>query len=222
MPSWDLVIFDNDGVLVDSEWLANTVLADLLTKAGRPTTPQESMERYLGGTLGRVRDLAEADGGPPLPAGFEAEYHEQLFRRFRVELRAVPGVAEVIAGLDVDHCVASSGSHQRILLALATVGLLDAFAGAIYSAEDVAHGKPAPDLFRHAAAMRSARPGRCVVVEDSPAGVAAARAAGMTVFGFARRTPAARLAGADAIFDDMAALPDLLAAHARPGGLSSS
>ena len=214
MPPWDLVVFDNDGVLVDSEGLANTVLSDLLTAAGRPTTPEDCMERYLGGSLGRVRELVEAGGGPPLPPEFESEYHEALFRRFRSDLEAVPGVAEVIAGLDGDRCVASSGSHARIRLALGLVGLLGAFEGAIFSADDVAHGKPAPDLFLHAAAVRRARPERCVVIEDSATGVTAARRAGMTVLGFTRLTPAARLGHADAVFDDMAALPALLAAHA--------
>jgi HAD superfamily hydrolase (TIGR01509 family) len=214
---WDLVIFDNDGVIVDSEWLANTVLSDLLTAAGRPTTPEACMERYMGGSLARVRQLVEADGGAPLPSEFESSYHEQLFQRFRRELRAVPGVAAVIAGIQSDRCVASSGSHERIALALATVGLLETFAGAIYSADDVEHGKPAPDLFLHAAAARHARPGHCVVIEDSATGVAAARAAGMTVLGFARPggTPAQRLAGADATFTDMAALPGLLVAGGK-------
>jgi HAD superfamily hydrolase (TIGR01509 family) len=214
VPGLNLVIFDNDGVLVDSEWLANTVLSDLLNQCGRPTTPEQCMDRYMGGSLTRVRQLVEADGGPPLAGDFEETYHERLFQRFRTDLRAVPGVAAVIAGLRTDRCVASSGSHARIALALRTVGLYEAFAGAIYSVDDVRHGKPAPDLFLHAAATRGAQPGRCVVIEDSPTGVAAARAAGMPVLGFARLTPAARLSDATAIFDDMAALPGLLATFA--------
>jgi HAD superfamily hydrolase (TIGR01509 family) len=218
MAPWDLVVFDNDGVLVDSELLANAVLAELLTDEGRPTTVEGSMDRYLGGSMSRVRSLVESDGGRPLPADFEARYQTVVLHRFRRELQAVPGVAEVIAGLDVDHCVASSGTHERIRVALATVGLLAAFEGSIYSADDVERGKPAPDLFLHAAAARGARPDRCVVIEDSPTGVAAARAAGMTVLGFARRTPAARLADAHAVFDDMRALPGLLGALTPPGG----
>jgi HAD superfamily hydrolase (TIGR01509 family) len=212
----DLVIFDNDGVIVDSELLANTVLSDLLNQSGRAATPAQCMERYMGSSLERVRQLVEADGGPPLPVDFENNYDERLFQCFRTELHAVPGVAAVIAGIRTDYCVASSGSHARIALALRTVGLLDAFTGAIFSAEDVRHGKPAPDLFLHAAAARGARPGRCVVIEDSATGVAAARAAGMTVLGFTRLTPAARLARADAVFDDMAALPALLATITGP------
>jgi HAD superfamily hydrolase (TIGR01509 family) len=216
MASWDLVVFDCDGVLVDSEELANTVLADLLTREGRPTTVEDSMRTYLGRSIGKVRRMVEADGRSPLPADFEAVYEQTLFAAFRAGLRPVPGVAEVVADLPGDRCVASSGSHERIRLALATVGLLAVFEGAVYSADDVEHGKPAPDLFLHAAAARHAHPSRTVVVEDSPAGVAAARAAGMTVLGFARRTPADRLGGADAVFDDMAALPRLFAAHAPP------
>jgi len=207
----DLVIFDNDGVLVDSELLANTVLSDLLNRFGRTTTPERCMELYMGSSLGRVRRLVEGEGGPPLPDDFEQHYHERLFQRFHTDLQAVPGVAAVIAGLQTDHCVASSGSHARISLALRTVGLYDAFAGAIFSADDVRHGKPAPDLFLHAAATRRVRPERCVVIEDSATGVAAARAAGMPVLGFARLTPPSRLSEADALFDDMAALPALLA-----------
>jgi HAD superfamily hydrolase (TIGR01509 family) len=209
--AWDLVVFDNDGVLVDSELLANAALAELLTGLGHPTTLEESMDRYLGGSVRRVRELVDASGGPVLPDDFEDRYHAEVFRLFRAGLRPVPGVAAVIAGLRTDRCVASSGTHERIRMTLATVGLLDAFEEAIYSAEDVAHGKPAPDLFLNAAASRGARPSRCVVIEDSPAGVAAAGAAGMTVLGFARLTPAARLADADAVFDDMADLPGLLA-----------
>jgi HAD superfamily hydrolase (TIGR01509 family) len=214
--SLDLVIFDNDGVLVDSELLANTVLSDLLNQFGRSTTTEQCVERYMGSSLARVRRLVEADGGPPLPYHFEEKYDERLFQGFRTDLRAVPGVAAVIAGLRTDRCVASSGSHARITLALRTVGLYDQFAGAIFSADDVPHGKPAPDLFLHAAATRGVAPERCVVIEDSAMGVAAARAAGMPVLGFARLTPAVRLSEADAIFDDMAGLPALLDALTRP------
>jgi HAD superfamily hydrolase (TIGR01509 family) len=208
--AFDLVVFDNDGVLVDSEVIANTVLSELLTGLGVPTTLDESVERYLGGSIGRVRAIVEADVGRRLPADFEARYHRAVFARFRSDLQAVPGVAAVLADLRTDRCVASSGTHDRIRLTLGLTGLLAFFAGAIFSADDVAAGKPAPDLFLHAAARRDVPPGRCVVIEDSPLGVVAARAAGMTVFGFARLTPAVRLAEADAVFTDMAELTGLL------------
>ena len=198
MPSpLDLVIFDNDGVLVDSEGLANQVLADLLTSYGYPVTRDEAVRRFMGTTMAGVRATVEEASGAPLPADFEQRYHDGLFAGFRSGLQPVPGVVAVLDDLErrgVPFCVASSGTHERIRLALSIVGLLDRFGDRIFSADDVARGKPAPDLFLHAAARSSTPPERCVVVEDSPAGVTAARAAGMRVVGYAAMTPAARLA----------------------------
>lgn len=212
--TWDLVIFDNDGVLVDSERLANTALAEILTDAGVPTTLDEAVQRYMGGTLAGVRAKVEPDLGRPLPTDFEHRYHEMLFARFAAGLEPVPGVPAVLDMLDATgrpYCVASSGTHERIRLALKTVGLLDRFPEErIFSAEDVAHGKPAPDLFLHVAAALGVAPDSCVVVEDSPAGVEAARAAGMAVVGYAAMTPSARLAAADQVISSMAELPAAL------------
>lgn len=204
----ELVIFDNDGVLVDSERLANGILADLLTEAGVPYTLEQAVAEFMGGTLARVRAAVER----PLPEDFEDRYHQRLFAGF-ARLQPVPGVPQVVDGLaeaGTPTCVASSGSHERIRTALTATGLLDRFDGRIFSAEDVAHGKPAPDLFLHAAGSMGAKPDACVVIEDSPLGVAAAKAAGMTVFGYAAMTPAERLAGADAVFTEMRALPGLI------------
>ncbi len=120
----------------------------------------------------------------------------------------------MLDGLDAagtPYCLASSGTHRRIRTALTTVGFWDRFEGRIFSAEDVAHGKPAPDLFLHAAATMGVVPGDCVVVEDSPLGVAAANAAGMTVFGYAAMTDPAKLTAADEVFHKMTALPELIA-----------
>jgi HAD superfamily hydrolase (TIGR01509 family) len=203
---FDLLILDNDGVLVDSEPIANRVLAELLTECGHPTTYEESIGDYLGGTLRLVREIVEPELDRPLPADFEARYHERLFARMRAELAAVAGV---VAALDaVDHL--PSGTHERIETALGTVGLLDRFAGRIFSAEDVARGKPYPDLFLYAAERMGAEPERCLVVEDSPHGVAAAKAARMTVIGYAGLTPTERLAGADAVIERMAELPETI------------
>ncbi|GAB3765439.1 HAD family hydrolase [Microlunatus parietis] len=200
------MIFDNDGVLVDSEPIANQVLADLLTGYGWPTTFDDSVNTYLGGTLQLVRDLVEPQLGRPLPAEFEAHYHERLFARLGAELTAVPGVREALDALPLPYCVASSGAHPRIERTLRTVGLYDRFAGNIYSADDVPRGKPFPDLFLHAAREQGASPERCVEVEDSPNGVAAGKAAGMTVIGYAGVTPPSRLAAADKIISSMAEL----------------
>jgi HAD superfamily hydrolase (TIGR01509 family) len=214
---FDLLILDNDGVLVDSEPIANRVLAELLTEYGHPTTYEESVRDYLGGTLRLVREIVEPKLGRPLPEGFEDRYHERLFARMRAELTAVAGVMTALEALDaldaVDRlptCVASSGTHERIETALETVGLLARFAGRIFSAEDVARGKPYPDLFLYAAERMGAQPARCLVVEDSPHGVVAAKAARMTVIGYAGLTPVERLAGADIVIEHMAELPETI------------
>jgi HAD superfamily hydrolase (TIGR01509 family) len=206
----DLVIFDCDGVLVDSEPLANRVFADLLTEEGLPTTFEQSVARYMGLPMDAAVALVEADLGRPVRPGFVDRYHQRIFAAFDAGLRAVPGVAGALDALAVATCVASSGEHRKIRRSLAITGLLDRFEGRIFSATDVARGKPFPDLFLHAAASLGADPARCTVVEDSPAGVAAARAAGMRVLGYAAMTPAARLADADRTFTDMACLPELI------------
>ncbi|WP_432942330.1 HAD family hydrolase [Kribbella sp. CA-253562] len=209
-----LVIFDNDGVLVDSERLANTILAELLTEAGLPYTFEETVRDFMGGSMVSMRQKAEARLGRALPADLEDRYHQRLFDGF-ANLQAIEGVAAVLDHLDAagtPYCLASSGTHRRIHTALTAVGFWDRFEGRIYSAEDVAHGKPAPDLFLHAASTLGVKPADCVVVEDSPLGVAAANAAGMTVFGYAAMTDPAKLASADAIFHQMTALPALIEA----------
>jgi HAD superfamily hydrolase (TIGR01509 family) len=213
MSRFELVIFDNDGVLVDSERLANTVLAELLTEHGMACTFADSVRDFLGGTLARVHAAYQERTGRPLPDDFDNRYYERVFAGFRAGLQPMPGVIEVLDVLraaGITCCVASSGSHGRIRLAHERAGLDGRFGGRIFSADDVAHGKPAPDLFLHAAAALGVKPARCAVIEDSPLGVAAAQAAGMTVYGFAAVTPPERLAGADAIVTAMRELPALL------------
>ncbi|MGH9081312.1 MAG: HAD family hydrolase [Acidimicrobiales bacterium] len=201
--SVQLVIFDNDGVVVDSELLANGVLSDLLTEQGHPTSLDESIDTYMGGTLERVRAVIKERSGRDLPADFDESYHRRLFDAYARDLKPVRGIKSVLDALELPFCLASSGSRDRIVRSLALVGLLDYFTNRIFSAEEVAHGKPAPDLFLHAASTMGVPAPRCAVVEDSPNGVAAARAAGMTVFGYAGLTPADRLQGADATFTQM-------------------
>jgi HAD superfamily hydrolase (TIGR01509 family) len=211
MPRFDLVIFDNDGVLVDSEWLANGVLAGLLTEYGLPCTREDCIRDYMGSTMGRVRAMAEARLGRALPRDLEDRYHEQLFVAFRTELTAIPGVHEVVTALTIPTCVASSGTRERIRLALTKTGLYPLFDGRMFSAQDVARGKPDPDLFLHAARAMGVAPGRCAVIEDSPLGVEAANRAAMTAFGFARMMPAERLRDATGgVFRAMKELPALL------------
>lgn len=211
---YDLVIFDNDGVLVDSEPIANRVLAAYLTELGHPTTYEESVRDYMGAAVHRVHDLVHERSGRRLPDDFDATLHQRTFAAFHRELAPVPGVAEVLEKLDADgvpYCVASSGTHERIRVALRKTGLYERFGEArIFSSQDVGRGKPAPDLFLHAAGAMGTSPSRCAVVEDSPLGVRAAVAAGMEVFGHVAMTPAADLARARAHFRDMNELMSLL------------
>ncbi|MGW5639281.1 HAD family hydrolase [Streptomyces sp. NPDC003832] len=211
---YDLVIFDNDGVLVDSEPISNRLLAGYLTELGHPTTYEESLRDYMGSAMHRVHDLVEARTGTPLPADFDDVFHARVFAAFERELKPVRGAEEVLAKLAADgvpYCLASSGSHERIRVGHRTTGLSRWFEdGRIFSSQDVGRGKPAPDLFLHAAERMGVAPERCAVVEDSPLGVQAAVAAGMDVYGFTAMTPASRLADATGLFEDMGELLGLL------------
>ncbi|GAA3096030.1 HAD family hydrolase [Streptomyces echinatus] len=211
---YDLVIFDNDGVLVDSEPISNRLLAAYLTELGHPTSYEDSIRDYMGSAMHRIHDLILERTGQRLPEDFDDVFHARVFAAFERELRPVTGVTGVLEKLAADglpYCVASSGSHARIRVGHRTTGLDRWFAEErIFSSEDVGRGKPAPDLFLHAAERMGVAPERCVVVEDSPLGVQAAVAAGMDVYGFTAMTPAARLAGAGELFSDMGELADLL------------
>ncbi|WP_371599000.1 HAD family hydrolase [Streptomyces sp. NBC_00564] len=211
---YELIIFDNDGVLVDSEPISNTLLAAYLTELGHPTSYEESLRDYMGSAMHRVHDLVEERTGQPLPADFDEVFHARVFAAFERELEAVPGAVQVLEKLAADgvpYCVASSGSHERIRVGHRTTGLDRWFdEGRVFSSQDVGRGKPAPDLFLYAAERMGVAPEKCVVVEDSPLGVQAAVAAGMDVYGFTAMTPADRLAGATRLFSDMGQLADLL------------
>ncbi|MEU9101780.1 HAD family hydrolase [Streptomyces sp. NPDC048361] len=211
---YDLIIFDNDGVLVDSEPLSNTILSGYLTELGHATSYEDSLRDYMGAAVHRVHDLIEERTGQKLPADFDETLHARIFAAFERELQPVPGVTDVLAKLVADgvpYCVASSGSHERIRVGHLRTGLDEWFEDEwVFSAEDVGRGKPAPDLFLHAAERMGVAPERCVVVEDSRLGVEAARAAGMDVYGFTSMTPAERLLGANGYFGDMGQLLGLL------------
>jgi HAD superfamily hydrolase (TIGR01509 family) len=183
------------------------VLAGLLTDVGMPMTPEQSIEAFMGRSWKTVVAWADERGG--LPDGFRRRYLDEMFAAFEAELRPVPNVLSALDRISLPMCVASSGSHEKMEMTLGHTGLWDRFEGRIFSATEVEHGKPAPDLFLHAAASMGWEPAETAVVEDSPAGVEAALAAGMTAFGYAGTTPASRLAGAR-VFTDMAELPALL------------
>ncbi|MCX5199154.1 HAD family hydrolase [Streptomyces sp. NBC_00249] len=211
---YELVIFDNDGVLVDSEPLSNTILAGYLTELGHPTTYEESLRDYMGAAVHRVHDLVFERSGQRLPEEFDHTLYERTVAAFGRDLKPVPGVTDVLAELSaqgVPYCLASSGSHEKIRAGHRSAGIDEWFEEEwIFSSEDVGRGKPAPDLFLHAADMMGVAPARCVVVEDSRLGVEAARAAGMDVLAYTAMTPASDLAGATAHFGEMKELYGLL------------
>ncbi len=210
--SFELVIFDCDGVLVDSERLSVRVDAIVLAELGWPLSEEEVVERFVGRSQAYMESEIEAHLGRPLPDRWEEETRPLYRQVFEAELKPVAGIVEALDAIDVPTCVASSSSHERIRHTLELTGLYDRFAGRIFSATEVANGKPAPDLFLHAAGRNRVEPAACAVVEDSRYGVEAARAAGMRPFGYAGGlTPAERLAGpGTVVFDDMRELPRLL------------
>ncbi|OIK24769.1 HAD family hydrolase [Streptomyces malaysiense] len=211
---YDLIIFDNDGVLVDSEPISNRHLAACLTELGIETSYEDSLRDYMGSAMHRVHDLVLERTGRRLPEDFDDVFHARVFAAFERELGPVPGVAEVLEKLAADgvpYCVASSGSHERIRVGHRVTGLDRWFEEErIFSSQDVGKGKPAPDLFLYAAERMGVAPARCAVVEDSPLGIQAAVAAGMDVYGFTAMTPADRLTGATQLFPGMGELPDPL------------
>ncbi len=179
-----LVIFDCDGVLVNSEPLSMRILLDTIRAAGLSLESGVGYELFLGRSLASVGQTLAEDFGITLDDVALAEMRQRLYAAFRAELRPVPGVAQALAALRVPFCVASSSQPERVELSLRLTGLWPWFEGRAFSASMVSQGKPAPDLFLLAAERMGCAPAACLVVEDSPAGLSAARAAGMRVVGF--------------------------------------
>ena len=208
----DLVIFDCDGVLVDSERIAVPVTVEVLAKLGWTLTEADVIERFIGRSHDFMVAEIEAHLGRRLPDDWEDEF-EHLYRdALDAELSPVEGIVDALDEITASTCVASSGSHEKMRYTLGLTGLYERFAGRIFSACEVANGKPAPDLFVHAAEQMGVAPEACAVVEDSRWGIQAARAAGMRAFGFAGGlTPAHRLHGPGTrVFHEMRDLPSLL------------
>ncbi len=212
-----LVIFDCDGVLVDTEPLANRCFAEALNREGLAWDVPQTMRRLMGRSMKSCIEIVEAELGRPVAPDFVERLQERTFARFREEgVRAISGVVTALDALERAGrrtCVASSGDHGKMRLTLGGAGLWDRFDGRIFSSTQVARGKPAPDLFLFAAERMGAAPAESVVIEDSSAGAQAARAAGMQAFGYvgAPHTDRAGLIEAGAtIFDDMSGLPALL------------
>ncbi|WP_043748138.1 HAD family hydrolase [Methylobacterium nodulans] len=216
----DLVIFDCDGVLIDSEPISLVRLTDNLNRIGVPIDLDTVARRFTGTSMTSIMAHIAADYGVTAPAGFADEVRADTLRAFEAELTAIAGVAEVLGTLPDRRCVASSSDPARLSHALTLTGLLPLFGGHVFSASMVKRGKPFPDLFLYAAERMGADPGACLVIEDSVPGVRAARAAGMRVFGFSggghwRHDPAAADllgAGAALVFDEFRRLPELIAA----------
>ena len=178
------MIFDCDGVLVDSEGIANRVWVDALARHGLIFTHAEFVKRAVGRTLPDLYAELLRDHAWEPPNGFDDTLNATLLATFDRELVPVPGVRELLVRLRVPVCVASNSHQERLWHKLRLTGLEVFFGEAVYSAHEVPRGKPHPDLFLHAARRAGARPERCLVIEDSVTGVTAGRAAGMTVWGF--------------------------------------
>jgi HAD superfamily hydrolase (TIGR01509 family) len=212
MVAFDLIIFDCDGVLVDSEIITNRVFAAMLGELGLEVTLEVMFEHFVGHSMQHCMGLVKERLGSDVPLTFEAEFRARIGRALADELQPVSGIYETLRQLAIPVCVASNGEREKMRMTLALTGLLERFEGRIFSALDVLRGKPAPDVFLLAASAMGVAPSRCVVVEDTPVGVSAGVAAGMTVLGYANRTPARRLrdAGAAVVFSDMRELPALV------------
>lgn len=207
-----LVIFDCDGVLVDSERIAVRIEVDALRGLGMDLTERDVIARFVGRPPAVLRAAVAEHVGHPLSADWWRELRRRYDAAFAAELRPVDGIEEALARITLPVCVASSSDPEPLRRKLVMTGLYDRFAGRIFSAAQVDHGKPAPDLFLLAARTLGAAPADCVVVEDSVAGVEAARAAGMDVIAYTGSvTPGSALAGPrTTLLHDMRRLPELL------------
>jgi beta-phosphoglucomutase-like phosphatase (HAD superfamily) len=218
LPSkFDLVIFDCDGVLVDSELISCRAHSEMLTRHGYPITSDEVLARFLGVSDREARLIIEAELGRDLPGDFEVQVKQATLQFYAGDLQAISYVGEAIGTIGLPKCVASSGTPEKIQHGLICAGLYDLLAPNIFSASQVERGKPAPDLFLFAAEQMQVAPQRCLVIEDSLPGIAGARAARMTVLGFhggshcrSGHGDALRAAGAAVAFDDMRQLPGLI------------
>ena len=219
MARFDLVIFDCDGVLVDSERIANEVFAKVLNEeCGFALQLDDMFEIFVGRSSAQCMQIVEQMLGAKPPAGLEQRYRDEINAALKESVTAVPGIEQALAEIALPYCVASSGSHEKMHTTLGRAKLLALLAGKLHSTADVARGKPFPDVYLHAArTMEATDPRRCLVIEDSPVGVAAGVAAGMVVFGYAQLMSAHRLiaAGAHHTFTDMAQLAQEIFAYER-------
>ena len=213
MRRFDLVIFDCDGVLIDSEPIANAVFSRQLATVGIAMSPEQVMRTFIGRSRDSCIAMAGEMRGEPLPPGFAGAWDDALHEALDREVKPVEGVPEVLRSLTVPFCVASNGEPTHMQKGLRAAGLMPLVAGRLFSAAEVANPKPAPDVYLYAARVMGVDPARCAVVEDTPTGVKAGIAAGMTVFGYVagpQSDPATLRALGATPFDRMADLPRLL------------
>jgi HAD superfamily hydrolase (TIGR01509 family) len=215
MCSASLVIFDCDGVLVDSEHLSLSVLHGMLIEMGVDIPFEEAVDRFIGTTLPKCVEGVAALLGRTPPSDFSTQFATRTKAAFTAALRSTPGIEGVLSSMHAPFCVASNGNRAKLNFTLGHTGLLPLFSGRIFTAEDVERPKPAPDLFLHAARSLNVPPAQVLVVEDTPIGISAARAAGMLAIGFAALTPPQRLheAGAQVVVRDMRELQLMLGAR---------
>ena len=208
----ELIIFDCDGVLVDSEPISSRLIAEQLTELGLPISAQQFEERFAGTALSEIIKFYEEQTGKQVPSNFETVYRERSWTAFKAELQPIPGVRELLQEVNIHKCVASNGPRKKISFNLNVTQLDHFFATNIFSAYDIQKWKPLPDLYLYAAKNMQVSPSKCVVVEDSIHGVKAAKAAGMRVIGYpGGATPAEVLsAGGAEIISDMRAVKSLL------------
>ena len=217
MDPFDLIIFDCDGVLVDSERVANEVFAGVLDEVcGLQFTLDDMFDTFVGHSRAQCLQKIEAMIGEPPPPELDLRYQRDIDDALKKTVQAIDGIETALETLSLPYCVASSGSHDKMKMTLGKTDLMRFFEGNIFSTSDVERGKPHPDIYLHAArSMGADDPARCLVVEDSPIGVTGAVAAGMCVFGFAELMPAHRLhaSGAHHVFERMRDLPDLISTY---------
>ena len=201
--TYELVIFDCDGVLVDSESISCGAIAEIATELGFPMTTREAIDYFVGTSIEYAVDFLKDKIVKPMPPDLEGRYRKMCHERFETDLKPIPGIEKVLKKLHLPKCVGSNGPRHKIVSNLKITNLIHHFDEAhLFSAYDIKKWKPLPDLYLHAAKKMGADPARCVVVEDSVAGVSAARAAGMVVYGYAGDSDGEKLsaAGAKVIF----------------------
>jgi HAD superfamily hydrolase (TIGR01509 family) len=212
MSPFDLVIFDCDGVLVDSEQITNSVFAAMLSEIGLPVTLEYISNTFVGQPMTVCVEIIQESLGKPIPDNFVTEFRQRNKKDLSKKLKPIKGIHDVLSQMKTSYCVASNSTREMVQTKLDITGLLPYFEGKIFSVVDVAQGKPHPDIFLYAADKMKVQPQRCVVIEDTPVGVQAGFSAGMKVFGYTQYSNPQKLqaAGASVVFSCMRLLPNLL------------